>query len=108
MTQPGVAQLARAQTALAELAAVLRENEVRSYVDLVEELERIAAEPVPDDAAAAQRIAYLARRYAALSAHRDGLDEVYLPRDTPAETRAATRHLDDLRNAVTAALSGPR
>jgi len=100
-------RLADARTALRELADVLRENEVRSYVDLVEELERLAARPVADDAEAQERIEYLARRYAALSAHRDGLDEVYLPRDTPAATREATRQLAERRDRVTAALEAP-
>jgi hypothetical protein len=101
-----VDRLAEARRLLDELSQMMRDNEVRSWIDITEGVAQLAA-PTPDEAEAAATLAVVDQRYRSLSAHRDGLDELYLPRPDFAEQRAATAELAALRNRIAAVLRAP-
>lgn len=98
-----VARLRLARRLLDELTQLLRENQARSWIDLVDGVAQLAV-PTADEAQALSTLAVVSSRYRGLSAHRDGLDELYLPRPDPAEQRAATAELAALRGRLTAVL----
>jgi hypothetical protein len=102
------AELARVAGALGALAAELRETGERNFVELIEEMQQQASAPATDAAEASDRLRRLARRYDAMRAHPYGLDSVFFGYGTVAETKAATAHLDALRNAVSTALHAGR
>jgi hypothetical protein len=100
-----VQRLQHARDLLERLARMMRDNEVRSWIDIIEGL-AAAAVPSDDEASAAATLQELDRRYRALSAHRDGFDELYLARPDWDEQRRATLELDQLRRELAATLAG--
>lgn len=99
-----VERLRVARLLLDQLAQMMRDNQVRSWIDLVEAVAALAR-PTDDEAQALETLAIVGPRYRSLSAHRDGLDELYLPRPDWDEQKAATAELAALRDCVTAILS---
>lgn len=98
-----VERLRLARRLLDELTQLLRENQARSWIDLVDGVAQLAA-PTADESQALATLTVVNSRYRGLSAHRDGLDELYLPRPDPAAQRAATAELSALRDRLTAVL----
>lgn len=98
-----VERLSTARRLLDQLAQMMRDNKVRSWIDIVETVAALAA-PTDDEARALETLAIVGTRYRSLSAHRDGLDELYLPRPDWDEQKAATAELAALRDCITAIL----
>lgn len=103
MSDDPVARLVAARAAVHELVEAFEREQVHGQLDAVRALAAIADAPADGPAGARQRLAAIRERYDLLRSHRDGLDDVYFPREDPKEQRRVNRQLDEVRAAVLAA-----